>query len=469
MKVGIAYLFLFFGLGINYTFNVTVARELGPENFGVYSYALYLFNIFSLIAVAGLDEASLRFIPQSSNKDAERSAIQLFALISSFVFLCLFWMMISLFLNKETAQISYVFALCLPLFVFISVNSAILQANHIVGPRMAFRYALEPTLKIIFLFVIVHFSMSIYAPAYALFLALLITNIIALYTYKSRLFISGFQLTKEKLKILLGFVIPMLAYNVINVVSGRLDILILGAMVVSSAVGQYSAAFQTAAMLAIVLQGIETVYAPIFSSHIGNKDFVSLNHDYQRSLRWTMLISSPILTIFFLYPELALIPFGSQYMEAASILAILCAGQFFNLATGSANAILLAMGKTKVVLFNSIVYVIITSVFVGVGSHFMGVTGAALGVVLAIAIPNSLRVYFVYKITGCYPFNAHYFKVLAALFIILLIGFYSKSIIGYFGLLLFPLIFLVLIFLFGIHKEDKQLINMTYWKLFRRP
>ncbi len=467
MKVIIAYLFLFFGLGINYIFNVTVARGLGPENYGTYSYALYLFNIFSLIAVAGLDEAALRFIPQSSNKDSEKSAMQILALISSVIFLCLFCVVISLFLGGEIAHISYIFAMCLPLFVFISVNSAILQANHIVGPRMAFRYALEPVSKIVFFFIIIQYATSINAAAYAFLLALLITNLTALFTYRSHLLLHGFQVTKVKLKVLLDFVIPMLAYNVINVVSGRLDVLILGAIVMSSTVGQYSAAFQTAAMLAIVLQGIETVYAPIFSSHVGKKDFVNLNIDYQRSLRWTMLISSPILTIFLIYPELALIPFGSQYMEAASILAILCAGQFFNLATGSANAILLAMGKTKIVLLNSIIYVIITSIFVSVGTYFMGVTGAALGVVCAIAIPNVLRVMFVYRITGCYPFSVHYLKILLALFISLIIGFYIKPIIGYFGLLLFPLLFFMLVMLFGLHKEDKQLINKTYLKILK--
>lgn len=467
MKIIVAYAFLFFGLGINYIFNVVVARELGPELYGHYSYALYIFNIFSLIAVVGLDEAALRFIPQSSAKNEERSVIQVFAILSSIAFVLLYLALIKFFLGQDIREISYLFALSLPLFVFITVNTAILQAHHIVGPRMAFRYALEPILKILLFFIFANFVSIIFSPVYAIFIALLVTNVVAIIIYRKHLFIYQFNATREKLHRLVKFLTPMLFYNVINIVSGRLDVLVLGAIAAASDVGQYSAAFQTSAMLAIVLQGLETVYAPIFSSHIGKHDFVSLREDYRKALRWTMLISSPVIIDFLLFPELALIPFGSQYDDAASILAILCFGQFINLATGSANAILLAMGKTRIVLLNSILYLIASVLFIGIGTYVWGVKGAAIGVVGAITVPNILRVLFVYKISKCTPFSRSYFKIIQSLVLTLIIAMVLNPYLHYVGVILYPVMFIVFVIVFGLHIDDKKIVDNIYCKCIK--
>ncbi len=467
MKVVVAYFFLFFGLGTNYLFNVIVARMLGADNFGVYSYAINLFNIFAYAAVSGLDEAALKFIPQSKNKDAERSAIQVLAFFSAIIFFCIFCIVINLFFKGEVANVSYIFAFSLPLLVILAVNSAILQANHIVGPRMAFRYALEPLVKMGFFFLVLQYCILIYVPAYAFFAALFVTNGAMIFCFKSRLFLHRFNVTKNKLNELLKYVAPLILYNAINVASGKLDVLILGAIAAAVEVGQYSAAFQTAAMLAIVLQGIETVYAPIFSSHVGNNDFKSLNADYKKALRWTMLICSPVLIDFLIFPELPLMPFGNEFLGAVPILVILCFGQFINLASGSANAILLAMGKTKTVLFISVVFISVTLFAAWIGAYLFGARGVALGVVFTIAVTNFLRIIFVYNLTECHPFSVGYFKIIAAFFISLLVGFVCGPVIGYLGVVIYPLLLITLIICFGLNYDDKQIFLKFYRKMFK--
>ena len=249
---------------------------------------------------------------------------------------------------------------------------------------------------------------------------------------------------------------PMSASNAVGVVSGRMDLLILGGLVAASDLGYYSAAFQTAGIITIVLQGIETVYAPIFSGHIDAANYIALKEDYQRALRWAMLISSPAIMVFVIYPELVMRPFGDKYQGAASILAILCIGQFFNIALGSANAILILLGKTKIVLLISIAYVCITALFVIVGAYYWGAIGAAIGVVGAIMVSNIIRIYFVHKITKSHPFSLHYFKILIALILSVSIGFASKAYLLYLGIVLFPVLFLIFILLFGLHPEEKN-------------
>lgn len=455
MNVLIAYSLLFFGLGLNYLFSVVVARSLGAEFFGDYSYAIYIFNILSLVAVAGLDEAAIRFLPQSNNNNYLKSKIQTLTLISIALFFSIYLIVINTFLEGIQHKLSMVLAFSLPLFVVLTVNSAILQANYIVGQRMIFRYVLEPVTKIGLLLFFIASSVELLAPVYAMLAALFITNIAMLFVYRKKLLIYGYQPFLSGWTPLLKFVAPMSLNNIINIISGRMDLLILGVLATSLSMGHYSAAFQTAAILSIVLQGMETVYAPIFSKSIGEKNVVELDKNFKRALRLTIIISSPLIIIFIIYPEVALLPFGNAFQESINVLAILAIGQLCNLATGSANTILISMGRTKIVLINSLIYgfSIIISVYLGVQEF--GILGAALGVSFSILLINSLRVFFLYKISGVLPFSIYYARSMIALVIVLLAGYFSKNLIGMSGVLLLPIVYLFILIGLGVHPEDK--------------
>ena len=51
-----------FGLGLNYVYGIVLARLLGADDFGLYSLGLALFNVLTVIAIAGLDNAALKFV-----------------------------------------------------------------------------------------------------------------------------------------------------------------------------------------------------------------------------------------------------------------------------------------------------------------------------------------------------------------------------------------------------------------------
>lgn len=455
MNVVIAYSLLIFGLGLNYVFSIFVARALGTEGFGDYTYTLYLFNILSLVAVIGLDEAALRFLPQAQQKNGIKSVIQTGAVFSAIVFFCLYLLFINMALDGIKSEVSIAFAFCLPLFVILTVNAAILQAEYIVGPRMLFRHGLEPVVKISLLAIFLANSYLILAPVYSIFIALLITNIAMLFIYRNRLLLYGYQPISHHWRALVRFVAPMSMNNIINIVSSRLDVIILGGLASSIEVGHYSAAFQTAAILSIVLQGIETVYAPLYSKAIGQNDFVQLANYLKRSLRWTMIISSPLIIVFLIYPEIALLPFGKEFNEARDVFVILCMGQLLNLATGSVNILLILLGKTRVVLFNSSVYGVVIALGVYFGASLEGLAGAAVSVGCAIFLINIFRIIFLYRITGITPFSNAYAKALVVLLFVITAGYFFKNALGISGVVLLPVMYVITLIAFGIHIEDK--------------
>ena len=463
MKVLLAYSLLIFGLGLNYIFNIAIARILGPHDYGNFSYAIYYFNIFSLVAICSLDQAALRYISQTANSKDYRVAIQYLSIVCGILFSIVYFISVFLFVDDERSTLASLFGASIIPFVLLTVNVAILQAEHIVGPRMAFRYVIEPILKFFLFFLFFYyFHAGVAAPVLAFFAALTATHFAAVLSFRHRLGFISLRPIKDRVITIFKFSAPLAIGNAVTVLSGRLDLIILGALVSASDLGNYSAAVQTAAIIIIVLQGIETVYAPIFSEHIGLLNYSTLKDDYQRALRWAVLISSPVILIFIVYPDLVMLPFGAKYQGASTILAVLCVGQFLILAMGSANAILMMLGKSKLVLYISLISVVLTAVFVTAGAHYKGVIGAAIGVVVAIALTNMVRVFFTFQLTGCHPFSKSYLKMLASLLLTVIAGFLTKSYLLNVGVVLYPLLFIVFVVTFGMHMEDKlTILNLS--------
>ena len=60
---------MFFGLGLNYIYSICLARMFDAEVFGLYTLGLAAFSVLSVVSVAGLDRAILRFIPAVNDGD----------------------------------------------------------------------------------------------------------------------------------------------------------------------------------------------------------------------------------------------------------------------------------------------------------------------------------------------------------------------------------------------------------------
>lgn len=461
-----AYLMLIFGLGLNYIFSVLVARQYGVENFGNYSYALYIFNIVALIAVAGLDEASIKFIPQNKETGKSKTTIQTLSIFTSILFFIIYFLLIELTLSGHKLQMSYVLLLCLPLFVLLTVNTSILQAEYIVGPRMAFRHGLEPVVKMLSLIVLTFLAVGVLAPVYAMLIAFIVTGFVMLMVYRKRLIFFGFQFSIERFTEILRFILPMSINNIVNVAASRMDVIILGIVASSTQVGYYSAAFQTAAILSIVLQGLETVYSPLYSKSIGENNISELEKNLKQSLRWTMLIAAPLVLLFIIYPELALSPFGNNFKDSVNVFLILCVGQIINLATGSANTVLISLGQTKIVLLNSFVTGVILVAGVSWAAEYYGSIGAAVAVSIAILIMNCLRLYFLYRCLKITPFDIHYGFVMMALLVVAVIGIMTKEYLWqYVGLLIYPALVYLIVIVAGIHNDDKKIVSFLFNKI----
>lgn len=406
MSILISYTVLFVGLGLNYLLNIVIGRALGPSEYGQYVFALNLYNTVTLITVFGLDQAAIKFLPQSEKPKEYVNTILILSIILVTVSVIITSIVINI-IPITNNSLYLLFLVAVIPAVFLTHVLAIAQANHILISRMTIRYLMEPILRAILLCLIFFFWIkSSVGPACAILLSTSISCIFSIYIYRRKLHFSVKQNKKYEFRKILHFVVPLAGGNVLNILAGRMDIIIVGAALINHEVGIYTAGLQSAAMVALILQGVELVYASLLSKSIGNDNQSKLLYDYKTSLRITILFGAPLVIFLSFYKDFTSMLFGAEFIESQLILAILCISQFANLATGSANQLLILFGYTRTVFLLNAAFLILVSSLVYVGAQKVGIVGAAIGIMCSSALLNIARVLLIFIKKKIHPYDA---------------------------------------------------------------
>jgi O-antigen/teichoic acid export membrane protein len=109
------------------------------------------------------------------------------------------------------------------------------------------------------------------------------------------------------------------------------------------------------------------------------------------------LAAAPLLVLFVAAPVPVMRLFGQQFVEGATVLAILGLGQFINVATGSVSYLLMMTGRERlmrnIVVASAVTHVAVNAVLI----PRLGAVGAAIATALSLAIMNLTGVVVVYR------------------------------------------------------------------------
>lgn len=443
-----------FGLGLNFAFNIVLAALLGAEEYGRYAYGLNLFNIAVLVAMLGIDQYLLKVLPQSnSNHDATLTTTQAVMLVSggiaALAMLGASWLVAPTY--REPVQW---FSLNVLPAVMLTLSVAILQARHVITARMFFRYGLEPGLRMLLLMFWVAQIATANSAIWSLLLATSLT-LVSLVAARGKLLLPrNFRFNRTEWKPLADYCAPLSLSNLVNVIAARADLILLGLLLSSGEVGIYALCLQASACLAIVLQGIELIYTARFSQHIGDGNASALKRDYQAACRISCLLALPLLILLMTQSHWLLSLLGQDYQRGAWMLGMLALAQGFNLATGSANAILLMQGKTRIVLFNSLGFAALTITLLTILTPTYGLNGAAISVASAQILLNLLRVIQVYRLYGLLPWDAYGWKLLLITGVSLMVSIFSMAAPVWLGVLTCTALPWLVALCIGLHPDD---------------
>ncbi|NOS80349.1 MAG: flippase [Nitrospira sp.] len=464
----------FIGLGLNYAYTIMLARLLGPEQFGLYAIGLGCFNLLSVIALAGLDTAVLRFVPAlRAQRDAAgiRGIIRVALVLSSglgvlfaAVLLLSSDMLAEQFLhNPDASKVLQLFALSIPLLVVSTVTIAALQAFGEVRWRTFVKYLCEPIVKFAVTLGFIWIGWGLMSAVLALPIALLLTVGLALIPI--RLFWLKAKdpiFPKKYYSEIVTYSLPLFGGIFLNSIATRSDVFFLGYWASVADVGIYSAAFQTAAIMALVLGTLESVATPFLSESISKNDRTDIRLLAGTVLRWTMMVTLPLCIVMTVFATDVMDLFGNEFASGWICLVILTVGQFANSATGCSNGMLLWSGHSKLVMWNSVVAsgTQIALYLILIPSY--GIVGAAIAASASLVLTTVLRIAQVHHVLNIWPYDFTIIKPLASGLLSLVLILMVRAILPatMAGVLvgLFAITYLALLLMFGLPDGDRTML-----------
>ena len=399
------------GRGLTVILGIVLARTLGPEEFGRYSFILSLIAIAVIPTIAGMPQLLVREIAnaQLDKRWGELKGILNWAMgyivAVSFVVMLLLALAIEVkWIRPDIGNLLWVGLILIPIRGVLARQNALL--NGLRFPVLA--QLPQGVLTSFFVLVLVGFILLLGFRVDAYFLlqiqiiASLIGLIISAYFVSSKKPKEIKSITAEyNIKQWHKTLLPFTLLAVISTMNNELASVFLGFLADEESVAYFKVAMQGVTLLALGLAAINTVIAPQISRYYRQGDMVATQELLTKSVRLSALTSLPFaLLLIFCSKWIVTLLFGVKYLAAAPIITILCIGQVVNVLMGSVGLVLQMTGNEKKALKALSITMIMTVGLLLILVPLYQAVGAAISVTISMIFWNILMFFDVKRNTG---------------------------------------------------------------------
>jgi len=303
---------------------IWVARYLGPEQFGLFSYAQSFVGLFLAISGLGLDGIVVReLVRDESRRDVLLGTAFVLRLVGAIAVLALLGVAV-LFMKNDTLTNA---------LVFIIASSTVFQSFNVIDfyfqSRVLSRYVVYANVTMLFLSSLLKIALILYkAPLIAFAWVVLFDSFVLalgfIYFYNKHSNI-GFLKWRFDIKIAISLLKdswPLLMSGMVVSIYMKIDQVMIQEMINSEAVGQYAAAVRISEAWYFVPGAIATSVFPA----IMNAKKVSRKLYYDRLQRlYDLVVWLAIMIAFpmtFLSAWLISLLYGVAYTQAGEVLMI---------------------------------------------------------------------------------------------------------------------------------------------------
>lgn len=398
-----------FGAGINsflgFVFTVIIARSLSPSDFGYLSVFFNLVMIFFVICDVGLSSSVLKFLPKlirEGNSQEMKKVIKL----AFFITLLVSGLLVLSLLVFSSPLAVLIFSKRDLSFPFIITSFAVIGTSlsylfvSILQGQQRFLQAVISECSILFtktIFIIV-LLLSGNLNLVTVLLALSVTSfagfILGIFFVKPSFF--TVKIDRHLAKVLFGFGAWVALARIANVISGKIDTLMLVHYVEPEMVGFYAAAQRMTLVFAVLINGISVVLSPKFASL---KSASEARTFMKKSLLLVCGFSLPLITLLLIIaPQVTIWVYGSVYEPAINILRwLLISTFFFVVSSVPITVILYFLGRPK--LFALVCFFQLALILLGnlLFIPLLGVVGPAITLAVAYGIVFLVSFVIVYR------------------------------------------------------------------------
>lgn len=393
-----------YGVLAGLLFTVIVARILGPEQYGVFAFALAVISILTIPAVFGMPALIVRETAKYEiRKDYEsikglwywssRLTLKISLIIVFFV-AAYYYFKIGVF-NSEKNEALILGVLSIPIIAMLALKNAALRGLRKVILGQLPEQVIKPSVMLVIVSLSIFVGMDNLASfdAMMLYVAGVSIALIAssrMLSKKKPMEINSVEKRIEN-KAWLKSVVPLAVVGGLDLILHQTDIVMLGIMSDADQVGVYKIAVQGAALTIIATETLKLISAPYFARYYDKGEMDKFQKLAVSNARLGILIALPAAFIFIFLGEMLILKvFGDVYKAAYGPLVILVIGQVIHVAIGVGGPLLNACGyerKTLIAqIFSAITNIILNIVFIPI----WGIEGAAWATFIAILVRKIL-------------------------------------------------------------------------------
>ena len=478
------------GRVLGYVSLVAVARLLGAQFYGFYTLGVAVVNGVHIVSRFGMENGVVRYVAHHREHGDEarvRGTIVQALLITLAISLVLSVVMfvgaglIADRLPKDAPEMVSVlraFAFVLPFFVFMSMTAWATQGFQTVTYAAYIQQLIRPGLFLLFVGVCYVLGAGIIGVIAAYALAMFLAGCAGLY-YLKKLFPALFDRraqTKFETKALFGVSVPMSITQGAQYLNNWSAILILGAFAAGAPVGIFNAAARTATFLTAVRFAFSGIFSPIISGLHARQDTEEMGRLYKDVSRWIFTGAFVLFLVIVVFAPQVMSVFGASFGQGVTALVIVAVAQLYSSSVGPAPRMLAMTGNQNFAMIATSVAAVTGVVVSLILIPRYEILGAAIGMATAIITENTGTMVAVKWRLGFWPFNLVWLKPLAAGAIAAgatylisalatLPGGPIPNVMVFGGFL--GVLFLALLFLFGLSDTDKEFIG-AFWNVAKR-
>ncbi len=392
-------------------FTFLVARMLGPAALGVFSVAWSTTDILSKIGVLGLDNAIITFIARSEAVGDHARSRALFrvavilgvaqsAVVAALAIAAIRLFHHSLHLQPEMVSALAVVLCAMPGLALYRISTSVSRGMKVMRHDIFSRGMTEPIATTLAFLVVFIIGLKTFAPELAAIIGTVTSGLVAL-ALAAKLFrrasedrhvVSHLAEARQ----LIGYSAPISAYQLINALIARLDLILLGYFVgrapgvTLTTVGVYGAALGTANGLRKVNQAFNPIFAPVVAGMTATGDHERAAATYARLAEWMLWILLPLVAVMTLAGGTILLIYGPAFQQGSVWLGIIALASAINAFVALGETVIMVQRPRLNLLHSSITCAVAAGGLLWLIPRF-GAMGAAFGILLPYVVQGILR------------------------------------------------------------------------------
>ena len=355
-RILLAVLYQYSGKIIAILTSIYLARVLGSETFGSYSFFLSLANILMLPIISGIPQVIIKEIGRE-NLESNAGGIVLWS--SSYILLTFLLMALMLFCIVYGHFIRMEVAIAILFFIFFKSfllrNNSILTAYKYHDIVVLITYCIQP---IIFLALVYLSKVRLESWDIILYQSVAFA-LVCMFSFFMIQFVLNLKF--KRIGEASGWfkrTIPFSFLNIVNTFNTEISILVVGILLNMSELAQLKVAGQFSIGISLSMSLTNAIVSSDLSKYFYSGDMGSLQSILKKSTFYNSMFNIGIIIIYIVFGmkfiELA---YGEEYKEAYLPMLILAGGQVINSMLGSSGTLLNMSGNEKINLKFSVLMI----------------------------------------------------------------------------------------------------------------